>query len=58
MTSTVNESSAWRMVTHDWLLENIGYDNYNWTGGIYWFNNEQDALWFVLSCPKNPEQTT
>ena len=26
----------------------LGYDNYNWLGRTFWFNNEQDATWFRL----------
>lgn len=31
-----------------WAMENIGWENYNWTGNVFWFNNEQDATIFRL----------
>ena len=36
------------MPIHDWLIEHVGYDNYNWTGRVFWFNKEKDAIWFAL----------
>jgi hypothetical protein len=34
---------------HDWLMEHVGYDNYNWTGSVFWFNTQSDATWFALN---------
>lgn len=33
---------------HDWAMEKIGWENYNWTGSTFWFNNKQDAILFAL----------
>lgn len=33
---------------HEWALEHIGYSNYNWTGSVFWFMNEKDAMLFAL----------
>lgn len=33
---------------HDWAAQYIGKENYNWTGSVFWFNNEKDAMLFSL----------
>lgn len=33
---------------HVWVERNLGRHNYNWTGSVFWFNNEQDATLFAL----------
>lgn len=33
---------------HDWAEQHLGRENYNWTGSIFWFNNQQDATLFAL----------
>lgn len=32
----------------EWLMENIGYDNFNRTGPWIWFDSEEDAIYFSL----------
>ena len=33
---------------HEWCIENIGYDKYNWVGKEFWFENEDHAVLFAL----------
>jgi len=33
---------------HRWCCEHIGEDHYSWTGGTFWFETEQAAMWFAL----------
>lgn len=40
-------ADPWQEV-HAWAMEHIGYDNYNWTGNVFWFMNERDAMLFAL----------
>lgn len=34
--------------TH-WLLDKIGFENYNWIGLDYWFNEPKHAILFALT---------
>lgn len=40
-------SLLWSKV-HDWCREYYGPGNYTWTGEIFWFNTEEDAVVFAL----------
>jgi hypothetical protein len=33
---------------HDWCKQNIGEQHYVCTGSRFWFEREQDAVWFAL----------
>ena len=33
---------------HRWCCDHIGEDHYSWTGGTFWFETEQAAIWFTL----------
>lgn len=33
---------------HAWCRDHIGEDHYTWTGSRFWFENEQDAVMFLL----------
>ena len=33
---------------HDWCKEKFGAGQYTWTGRLFWFQNEQDAIMFML----------
>lgn len=33
---------------HEWCVDKIGEQHYTWTGEVFWFENEQDALLFTL----------
>ncbi len=33
---------------HVWCKENLGTEHYTWTGNIFWFETEQDAVLFSL----------
>ena len=31
-----------------WCRENFGVDHYYWTGGVFWFDSEEQAVLFAL----------
>lgn len=33
---------------HNWCREKIGEKNYAWTGTLFWFENDHDAVMFAL----------
>lgn len=33
---------------HEWCRENFGARNYAWVGSTFWFESEQDVIWFTL----------
>lgn len=33
---------------HQWCQQQFGTDHYTWTGSVFWFENEQDAVLFTL----------
>ena len=33
---------------HSWCIENFGEQHYTWTGNVFWFDNEQNAIMFAL----------
>ena len=33
---------------HTWAEQHLGRSNYNWTGSVFWFNNDHDAMLFAL----------
>ena len=33
---------------HNWCIETIGKEHYTWMGTVFWFENERDALMFIL----------
>lgn len=33
---------------HSWCKEHVGHDNYTWTGSMFWFDTEKDAMFFTL----------
>jgi hypothetical protein len=33
---------------HDWCKNQFGAGNYTWTGSLFWFQNSQDAVIFML----------
>ena len=39
--------SEWNEL-HQWCMSNFGQDHYTWTGNIFWFENELDAVTFAL----------
>jgi hypothetical protein len=34
---------------HAWTAQHIGRDNYTWTGGIFWFDDPENAVMFKLA---------
>lgn len=34
--------------THKWCRENFGERHYAWAGNTFWFENEKDAVLFIL----------
>lgn len=46
--------SVGRYVTQpqkQWLMDNIGYENFNWIGRDVWFGDRAHAVWFAIACP-------
>jgi hypothetical protein len=33
---------------HNWCKEQFGAEQYTWTGSLFWFQNERDAIVFML----------
>lgn len=33
---------------HNWCKEKFGAEQYTWTGSLFWFQNERDAIMFML----------
>lgn len=33
---------------HRWCEHEFGERHYTWTGSIFWFENDRDAMWFAL----------
>jgi hypothetical protein len=33
---------------HEWCQTNIGQEHYSWTGTIFWFERQEDAVVFAL----------
>lgn len=43
----LTSSAEWSEV-HRWCVANIGKNRYTWTGNIFWFETEKDAIMFTL----------
>ena len=39
--------SQWNEM-HRWCMTNFGVNHYTWTGNIFWFEREEDAVMFSL----------
>ena len=44
---SIERNQSWGELI-DWLLKNIGWENFNITGTVFWFNTEHDAVMFAL----------
>jgi hypothetical protein len=42
-----NTGPRWREI-HNWCEANLGWENYNWTGSTFWFNTDEDRVFFML----------
>jgi len=45
--SRENTTYHWGEI-HQWCEQQFGRDHYAWTGDIFWFENERDAMLFAL----------
>jgi hypothetical protein len=46
--SVVVDVNNWREV-HQWCKDNIDKDEYTWTGEVFWFRDDRQALLFSLA---------
>jgi hypothetical protein len=42
-----SQSNKWSEI-HAWCQNVLGQDNYTWTGDVFWFLTEDDAVKFSL----------
>ena len=41
------QPGEWQAV-HDWCRDHVGENGYRWTGSLFWFRDQADAVLFAL----------